>query len=326
MNTKRILSLVCFGFCMSSMGFAQTSVSELRKAALESQATCQNFVRFDDQNLYLGFGAYKMGFEEPRHPIPGQLRMVSLQDPTKVTVIPTPDSVVDVLTFSHKLYILTFSSLIEYDLETNEMIFTHPTHFLTRTLEYKEHAVGMTLSHGKIYIAHGRLGIAIFDLVQGKVVKVVPLLTAQAPLESMATAISSHGHDVFVTMDNFSLVNPGEKQAFRGLVLYNPMEEKVMAEMPGLDPGTDSMVVDSKYLLISYMGYPLWKYDRTQMQVRASLPQPLARISKFQEKGHPTGKGFLDNDYYYTCYSKFPEVSGYATRVPRAIKRSDLAL
>ncbi len=310
----------------SSQSQAQQSVAELRKAALESQKECQNFVRFDDNFLYLGFGAYKRAFEEPRFPIPGMLKAISLRDPSKVITIKTSDSVIDVVSFSDRLYVLTYSGLQEWNLLTQEMVFEHPTNFENRILEYKEHPQGMVMSHGKIYIAHGRLGLAIFDLLQNKVVKMVPLMTSQAPLESMATSVAAAGHDVYISMDSFTLANPDEKPAFRGIIAYNPMEEKITRQMIGLDPGNSSMTADSKYLVVSYMGYPVWKYDRSEL-VSEKLPRPVQSISTFKEPGHPTGSAFMDDEYYYTCYMKHnlgPNPS--AERVTRAIKRSDLGL
>jgi len=49
---------------MSAFANAKVDFEKL-KAILESQPNCQNFVRYDDKNIYLGFGYYKNGVEEP---------------------------------------------------------------------------------------------------------------------------------------------------------------------------------------------------------------------------------------------------------------------
>ena len=57
---------------------AHAADSELVRSTLESSPYCENFVRFDDANLYLGFGKYRRAFEEPRAPIPGRIEVTPL--------------------------------------------------------------------------------------------------------------------------------------------------------------------------------------------------------------------------------------------------------
>ena len=65
-----------------------------RKALLEAQTTCGNFVQFDENYLYQGFGNYKVLFEEPRSPIPGIFSLTSFDN--KQINLETLDSVLDV--------------------------------------------------------------------------------------------------------------------------------------------------------------------------------------------------------------------------------------
>ena len=100
----------------------------------------------------------------------------------------------------------------------------------------------------------------------------------------------------------------------------------MVSELDGLDPGADSIVSDSKKLIVSFGGVPVWKYGLDSLRQK-TLPEPENRVWKFLGDGHPTGSPALDQKYYYTCYLKAPlKPGGKYTRVPLALDRRVLML
>ncbi len=114
MNSVLILSALLF----SSLSSAAPS-SERIKSTLEAQPSCSNFVRFDNQNVYLGFGGYRRAFEEPRSSIPAKIRVAPL-DGTAAFELATKDASLDIVTEGSSAFVLTYSSIEEWDLATRE--------------------------------------------------------------------------------------------------------------------------------------------------------------------------------------------------------------
>lgn len=303
--------------------------SELIKATLEAQPTCATFVRFDDKNLYLGFGGYRRGVEEPREPIPAKMRVAPLAG-SEAFELATKDAAIDLVTDGSTAYILTFSSIEEWDLAKRERVAEYPTYAINGPLAYKQHAEGMARYRDKLIIAHGRLGVSFFDLKTKRLTNQFRLVRWQAPLESMATGVTIQGNLAYVAMDNFNVTRPGDGiKIFRGIVVIDMNSESVRSELDGMDPGVDGIVSDARKVIVSFGGNPIWKYGIEGLKGRR-LPEPDLRIWRFPVKGHPTGLPALDDKYYYTCYLKAPEYpgenGGYSRRVPMVLDRRVMML
>ena len=299
--------------------------SEALKKALESQPTCSNSVRFDDQYLYLGFGQYRKLFEEPRSPIPATLQVVSIQDPTQGFTLSTSDAAIDSLSMNDSLFILTYSGIEEWSLAQKKQIASFDTYAYPGTMEYMQHAQAFARYGDKVIVAHGRLGVSFFNLKTRRLLNQFRLVQSQLPLESMATGVTVQGKFALVVMDNFSLVSQG-KPAFRGIIVIDMESESVVSELDGLDPGADSILGDGKKVIVSFGGIPIWKYLLNSLSEK-SLPEPENRVWHFDVNGHPTGSPSMDEKYYYTCYLKAPLKSGGKyTKVPLALDRRILML
>lgn len=299
--------------------------SEIVKTVLEKQTDCQNFVRRDDQNIYLGFGSYKKGFEEPRFPIPAHITVAPLSG--DAFDLNTADAAIDALSVGNSLFVLTYSRLEEWDLGARKKLAEYPTFFFgTEPLEYKQHAKAMARFGKKLILAHGRLGITIFDLEKKKITNQISLLRRQLPLESMATGVAVVGKFAYVVVDSFHLAPPNAKPPFQGVVVVDLESEKVVKEMEGLDPGADGILVEGDRIVVSYMGIPLWKYSSRQF-LEKNLPLPELTISKFPVNGHPTGYAFMDDTYFYTCFVRWPDKPGDKLyKFPLAIDRKEARL
>lgn len=311
---KSIFSLAVL-LC-SSLSFAQPS-SEVLKSTLESQSTCQNFVRYDDNNLYLGFGGY--GANEG-----GRVRVVTLGT-TESVDFETANGAADVISEGDRLFVLTYSGIEEWSLKTKERMAVYPTYVSSSPMTYKDHAEAFARYGDMIIIAHGRLGVSFFNLKTKALVHQYRLTTWQAPLESMAAGVTVSGKYAYVAMDNFTVVNRGTP-AFRGIIVIDMETLQVVSELGGMDPGADAVVSDGKSLIVSFSGMPIWKYAMKDLGGR-QLPQPRQRVWKFPVDGSPTGAPSIDGKYYYTCFSKMPESGrGYFKRVPLALDRRLLIL
>lgn len=317
------MALSIFVSTMSLLASAAPGPKE-RKALLEAQPTCGNFVRFDDRAVFIGFGPYRNAFEEPRSPIPGSLRIASF-DGSEPFELPTDDAAIDVVTEGSTAFVLTYSSIEEWDLTSRRRVATYGTYAINGTLEYQQHAQAWARYGNKMIIAHGRLGVSIFDLSKRRLTNQFRLLRNQLPLESMATGVTVQGDRAYVLMDNFHVTSPGDGvQIFRGLIVVDLKTERVEKEMAGLDPGADSIVSDGRKVIVSFGGNPVWKYSLSSL-AGTSMPQPELRIWKFPVDGHPTGAAAMDDLYYYTCYSH-PGPDGRYVRTPLALDRRVIML
>lgn len=290
---------------------AKAGVAE--KAALESQKQCQNFVRKDGAGFYLGFGPYLNGFPTggPRPKIPGRLRVVPISDPSGAFDLSTEDGAVDAVAEGGRIFVLTYTDLEEWDLASRSRLASYPTIQRDRELRYREHATAMALYHGRLFITHGRLGLTIFDLGSRSLVAEIPLARSQLPLESQARDISISGGQGYIAMDSFSMVENGAP-AFRGVAVVNLDAQSVEAELPGLDPGAESIQASEGKLWIGFDG-PLWTFTTSLKPVS----QP---IYAYPGGGHPIGKGSIEGDAFYSCMIQPSGTGhGHGRLVPRAL-------
>ncbi len=303
--------------------------SEILKATLEAQPSCGNFVRFDDKNLYLGFGWYRNALEEPRLPIPAKMRVAPL-DGSEPFELATKDAAIDLVTDGNTAYVLTYSSIEEWDLLRRERLAEYPTYAINGPLAYKQHSQAMARYKDKLIVAHGRLGVSIFNMKTKRLVNQFRLVQGQLPLESMATGVTVQGNLAYVVMDNFNVTRPGDGVSiFRGIIVINMDSESVQSELGGMDPGADSIVSDAKKVIVSFGGIPIWKYGVESLQGK-QIPEPEIRIWRFPVGGHPIGAPAMDEKYYYTCFSKAPaypgENGGWYRKVPMVLDRRVLIL
>ncbi len=304
-----------------SVSATASQLSEKWKSALLSQSDCQNFVRFDANNLYLGFGSYKRGFEEPREPIPGFLRVAPLQNGQTPFDLATNDSTIDSLSDGNSLYILTYSGIEEWNLSQKTRVAIYPTS-LRPAVRYKQHALAFARYQNKLVIAHGRFGVSFFDMETKKITAQIDLVPGQAPLESMATGLIVKDNKAYIVLDNFHVVTQG-KQPFRGIVTVDLDRELVSGRSEGMDPGATSLAGFGSDFIVSFNGLPLWKYSLSAVQT-PQLAAPDSRVWRFPEIDHPIGKAVIDDLFYYSCALKAPaQVGEPYTRVPVVLERAN---
>jgi hypothetical protein len=321
----KTLAFAIATFTLSQGSFA-SNTSETLKAILEAQPNCQNFVRYDEKNIYLGFGFYRNGVEEPRKPMPGYVRIAPLNGQAPF-VIHTDDAAIDLVADQDTLFVLTYTAIEEWSLSQKKRLAEYETYAIAKPLAYMQHAQAMARVGDRLVIAHGRLGVSIFNIKSRHLENQFTLLDSQRPMESIATGVTVQGDQAYILMDSFTLNNPDEPAAFRGLIKLDIKSQSVVLQLDGLDPGADSISSDAHRLIVSFGGQPVWKYSLSNMNTN-KLPEPDIRIWNFSIKGNPTGAAALDEKYYYTCFSLpgTPATNGYHKLVPKALNRKALFL
>ncbi len=286
---------------------------EARRALIESEQHCSNFVRYDDQYVFLGFGPYRSGFDIPRKPTWGRLVVRGTERRFELTA---QDAVVDTFRQGDILWVLTYSGLEKWDLNSETKLQAFNSHPSPERAGLHEHATGLVPWGDSLFISHGRKGVLRFNLKSERFDQWLELNGPQAPLESMATGIARSQDKLFVVMDNFSLVNPGERTAFRGIVTIDPTRFRVTKRQDILDPGATSITINGDTLLVGFYGI-FWKYSIDTL-ARQAAPEPDSRFWNFPLEGVTLGKPVLDETYFYSCFS---EGSGPQTvRRPRAFE------
>ncbi len=309
---------------LASSVFAAPS-SELIKQTFLSQNDCGSIVRFDQNNIYLGFGSYSPGLGPIRQSRPAKIKVLPLNQ-SAAFELKTQDAVADIVPVEQSLYVLTYSGLEHWDLNSRERIGIYPTTSIKKILERKQHPEAMALYEDSLIIAHGRLGVTFFDLKDKRIVNEIPLLRQRLPLESTATAITIQGHTAYVALDPYHLTGPDDiDQAFSGLIMIDLYSQSVIAELDGMDPGADSMMSDSGHLMVSFGGRPIWTYELATLGGGNQVPAS-DQMWSFPVKGHPTGHASMDHRYVYTCFLKPPEYPGQTPgnmyrRVPMVLDR-----
>lgn len=294
---------VFFVFLLATALGVAGPTSDTLKNAVERLSSCGNFLRVDQQYVFTGFGSYRTGSQVNRSPQPAVLRFIDFNTLQESQVLAN-DSVIDVLTYQNRTYILTYSGLEEWDLSTRQHLGTYSTHTTDGRYGDEQHAQSFARYQDKLVIAHGRLGVSIFDLKLKRVTQTIPLIS-QGSLESMARGVAISGQNAFVVLDSYTLVGPTQKAPFRGLVVIDLETDQVIREINNAQPGADSISADQNTLIVSFYGLPLWTYSISSI-LSAKNVQPKARVFKFPIDGSPKGKAFVDDKYYYTCFSQMP--------------------
>tara|TARA_B110001454_G_scaffold219191_1_gene251105 strand:- start:22654 stop:23622 length:969 start_codon:yes stop_codon:yes gene_type:complete len=314
---------IVFALC-TSFAFAAPN-SEALKQAVEHISGCGNFLRADNQYVYTGFGSYYTGSQINRKPQASVLRFIDIAT-LKESQVMTDDAAIDLVTHQNKTYVLTYSGLEEWNIANRQRQGIYQTNTSDNRYADEEHAQAMALYQNKLIVAHGRLGVSIFDLNLKRVTKTVPLIS-QGNLESMAKGVAVVGQYAFVVLDSYTLVSAHQKVPFRGIVVIDMQTETVVREIGDLPPGLDSITADQDSLVLSFYGMPLWRYTVSSV-LSAKKAQPIARVFKFPLEGSPKDKAMMDDKYYYTCFSKMPGPGegSYYKRIKLVMNRAQIML
>ncbi|RYZ81245.1 MAG: hypothetical protein EOP06_23865, partial [Proteobacteria bacterium] len=149
-------SLVTIASLLFSHAAFSAPNSEQIKTVIEAQPSCQNFVRVDQTNAYFGFGPYLLGVpEDVRQPIPSFFRITPLNGSASFD-LKTNDAAIDIVTMGSVAFVLTHSSLEEWDMARRVRVAEYQTYATDGNFGFKQHAEAMVRYKDKLVIAHGR--------------------------------------------------------------------------------------------------------------------------------------------------------------------------
>nr|BDT29277.1 hypothetical protein BHI3_27430 [Bacteriovorax sp. HI3] len=322
---KATLKAVFLSLTLSGNLFASDSSLRM-KEAMEQLSSCGNFIRYDNNSIYTGFGNYWTGSEAIRLPKPSLVRFVSLQSLTEYQV-ETLDSAVDLLTYNQSTYILTYSGLEEWDLGSYQRVGLYKTNIQGTPALKDQHSTSFARYKDTLIITNGISGVTFFDLKTKKITRGYGLIQSQYPLQSNAMGVTVSGKYAYVVLDSYTLVGPHDKRPFSGIVVIDMETQNVIRELGGMDPGVDSVSSDEKSLLVSFYGQPIWKYSLKALESN-KLPAPTKRVWRFPTEGNPTGKAAIDEANYYTCFSRLPNPGEgpYKIKMSTTLNRKALML
>lgn len=282
-----ILSMMLFGINVR----ASAEVLDT-KLLFEKTEACGRFVYQDRASLYAGHSDGR-----------GVTAIKKISRRTGESIEFRSGLIVDMVSSGNRAYLLKSNALEEWDLSSLEKIKDHPSIHLGRDFRYQENAQGMDRYKNKIIIAHGRLGLSIFDINKKRTTRQIKILKSQLPLESVAKDVVVIGKYAYVVVDNFHLVRPPKKPPFRGVLIVDMESERVVRELDGMDPGVTWVNGDSQSLIVSFGGSTIWRYDLQSLHsLQNQLPEPKHRLWSYPLKGQPVGKALMDEKYYYTCF------------------------
>lgn len=298
----------------TSFAFAESSLQEIStdpkrpeqvRSAVEALSTCGELLRWDLNYVYTSSHSEKPFLNGSRTKGLSSLLIKSI-DNHKEFRIEALDRIIDVVPTGNILFLLTPSAIEEWEVVTLQRIAVHPLRSFASSLRIEEEPQAFALYGNKLVIAHGLLGVSFFDLRRKIISRVLPVVQRQKPLASVVNGIAVSGNHAFAVIDSHTLVNPGQRGAFKGIVVIDLQSEKVISELDGMDPGAESVVADSNVAIVSFYGQPLWKYSISALQTAQTLPSPLKRFWRFPNPGRQIGKASLDQKYYYTCFDRMP--------------------
>lgn len=185
-------------------------------------------------------------------PYDGKLKLRVRNPNGKIEVHLLPKMRADgVLAIGDSIWLLTQNSLVEFSLKEKKIIGRYPTFPKPFEPSQITRARGFAYHSGRIYIAHGELGVSVFDLT-----KKAPTYVLQAGLQpaSMIGAVALKGHTLFVLQGAY------HPSGFNGLSIYdlktgNTKLIKYPLASGVVDPYKSTMKVSEDRLIINNGGW-----------------------------------------------------------------------
>lgn len=149
------------------------------------------------------------------------------------------------------VWFLSADKIREFNLSESRLMGEYPSFQKPFEMQLTSRARGFTYSGGYLYIAHGELGVAVFDTRNHQHYTVIK--TGLQP-GSLAAAVQVQGSDLYLLQGAY------HPQGFNGVAIvnlnYGTAKLVSYPESSGVvDPYSSSMKVTEKYLLINNSGW-----------------------------------------------------------------------
>ncbi len=292
------MRVILFISLLTSIAYAQ-SWTELFKTQSDN---CSRFVVKQDNQLLVGLRGLNNSSIRATNIDSGESHYINLD---------LKGGFRDAVVFENHIYALTNTTLEIFSADTYEHLKSHKILDYHDYL-YKQNAMGMGLYNRKLYIAHGRLGLAVYDIDTARTETLVELAKFQTK-ESMAVDVDIINDKVLILMDNFSIPkDPMAKPYFRGIVIFNPKTNKDEHYIRGIDPGAIALDINNDEFIIS--NHPiLVRYSLKELLVNKKLKnrKPATKISGVSIGSYGRGKSYFQGDKIYMCIAERLGPSNY---------------
>tara|TARA_B100001248_G_scaffold262685_1_gene260903 strand:- start:8040 stop:9008 length:969 start_codon:yes stop_codon:yes gene_type:complete len=294
----------------------------LEETFLSTQGNCNALIDIQEKHLLVAYN--KTSYPEKQYR--GFYEITNLENQSQITFTSENHApVLDLQIYQDSLFVLTRNGLIERslkDYQVKGIYKTHPKIYFER----KEHPTAMQLVGDKIYIAHGRLGMSVFDIATRSVNHIEIFTELKEGELSMATDLVYDGKQLFVLLDNYHIKEaPKDIPVFRGIVVYSPVDREVSKVVRLRDPGATGInLVGEDYLLISFHGFPnLVMYSKAALlNASTTVDEPIKALSRAwkypdEKYGSHRGDFYLYGSKIYTCFlqSEDEKTFHYARRI-----------
>ena len=270
------------------------------------QADCRNFVRNNDANIILG----------------SKLGIITIDNQGRQTLYKLEHNVRDALLANHQIFVLADSEIIRIDTASGNETGRAPTQNIKPSDQLLAHekprAIG--LYDNLLVVAHGTLGVAVFDQDTLEFKNLINLDTDQK-VKSLAQDIAVKDDSIYVLADNFQINPVRPNVQFRGILELDIDQAKILNRFSGLDPGVTALARHEDAVLVSFGGNPVWKL-RTPLNSNHSIQKGSRLLTDLVSHGRLVGHFSLDDQYVWSCH-RTKGRDGYA---PAIFERSALGI
>ena len=225
--------------------FAQKSIASPQSEAFLKQTACRNFVRHYDGRVLLGTDKGLALIEAD-----GTSRVYDLGGSPR-----------DALLFENEIVALVNAKIITLNRTNGEVTGRYETQAQKNpsALLPQENPRAIGRVDQTLLVAHGTLGVALFDLGSRQLKGWVNTNRGQKIL-GMAQDIVTQDHSVYILIDNYQMNPLKPSQEFRGFVMIDLATQEEVDRIGGLDPGATAAGWYTDTLLVSFAGMPIWKF------------------------------------------------------------------
>jgi len=285
---------------------ASTSIASPQSESFLNQPVCRNFVRHDDGQILLGTnsGLVLIDIDGTSHPY---------------ELGETPR---DALIFGNEIIVLVGTKIVTLSRALGTVTGQYETQDIKSapSLLPQETPRAIGRIDQTLLVAHGTLGVALFDLESHRLKRIVDINRGQK-IKGMAQDITAQNHSVYVLVDNYQMDRWHPSQEFRGFVQIDVDQEAELARFGGLDPGSTAAAWYKNTLLLSFAGMPIWRLAMPLAGV-GPLSDVAHPVTDFGRDGHSVGHLDIDDEFVWTCHRS----SNRSTNVPALYPRTALGL
>lgn len=256
------------------------------------------------------------------------MQIFDLKDQNQNRVLASDFPIVDVVADEQNFYLLSNQVILVADKHSGSaiksMYYTSKASGQTK-LRMGEIATAIDVWGDLLVISHGRHGIAAVNKHTGELVFEHVLAFKKPNKQSMATGLQVVGDVAVLSMDNYTLVDPKDEQAFRGLVVFDLKQQKVLRELEVLSPGSESLQIVGEHIYVSF-NPAIWKFKLSEVLGNTPARRlSVQRAWRYPDPryGYGKGKNLFTQDKMYSCFSQTDDMQEFYL-TPRSFELKEL--